>query len=310
MKRFFAILLITMLAASAAWAGALGSSARTAIPGDLQQLISVDYRALRNSPTAQALKAQVLPQNVKEFESSLRTVGIDPDKQLSQLTFVSYRSKQGVKTAGIAQGDFTPKTVLRKLRLKKIKPTQYNNSDLYPMGEGMTMSFLDDSTLLFGNASAVKGALDARDGVVPTLDSNSDMSGMIPAVESEPVWSILDAAGTQNMMHSALGQAAQVADYNTIKKRLLGSRYIMNFNNGVNFDLDVMTSDSMMAATLASLVKAGVLYKKMSASPTEKLALDSMSVDNDSSTVKLHFKTDDNKFQSLLHSDLFASVSH
>jgi len=310
MKRFFAILLITMLAASAAWAGALGSSARTAIPGDLQQLISVDYRALRNSPTAQALKAQVLPQNVKEFESSLRTVGIDPDKQLSQLTFVSYRSKQGVKTAGIAQGDFTPKTVLRKLRLKKIKPTQYNNSDLYPMGEGMTMSFLDDSTLLFGNASAVKGALDARDGVVPTLDSNSDMSGMIPAVESEPVWSILDAAGTQNMMHSALGQAAQVADYNTIKKRLTGSRYIMNFNNGVNFDLDVMTSDSVMAATLASLVKAGVLYKKLSASPTEKLALDSMSVDSDSSAVKLHFRTDDNKFQSLLHSDLFASVSH
>jgi len=310
MKRFFAILLVTMLAASAAWAGALGSSARTAIPGDLQQLISVDYRALRNSPTAQALKAQVLPQNVKEFESSLRTVGIDPDKQLSQLTFVSYRSKQGVKTAGIAQGDFTPKTVLRKLRLKKIKPTQYNNSDLYPMGEGMTMSFLDDSTLLFGNASAVKGALDARDGVVPTLDSNSDMSGMIPAVESEPVWSILDAAGTQNMMHSALGQAAQVADYNTIKKRLTGSRYIMNFNNGVNFDLDVMTSDSVMAATLASLVKAGVLYKKLSASPTEKLALDSMSVDSDSSAVKLHFRTDDNKFQSLLHSDLFASVSH
>jgi len=310
MKRFVLILCFATLTASFGWAAAMGSATRAAIPADVQQLISVDYRALRNSPTAQALKAQVLPQNVKEFESSLRTVGINPEKQLSQLTFVSYRSKNGVKTAGIAQGDFTPKIVLRKLRLQKIKPTQYSNSDLYPMGNGMTRSFLDDSTLLFGDSGAVKGALDARNGVVSSLDSNSQMSDMIPAVESEPVWSILDSAGTQNMMHSALGQAAQVADYNTIKKRLLGSRYIMNFNNGVNFDLDVMTSDSMMAATLASLVKAGVLYKKMSASPTEKLALDSMSVDNDSSAVKLHFKTDDNRFQSLLHSDLFASVSH
>ena len=34
----------------------LNSSARAVVPADLQQLISVDYRALRDSPTATALK--------------------------------------------------------------------------------------------------------------------------------------------------------------------------------------------------------------------------------------------------------------
>ena len=83
----------------------------------------------------------------------------------------------------------------------------------------------------------------------------------------------------------------------------------MNFSNGVNFDLDVLTSDSVTAATLSQLVKAGVLYKKMTASPTEKLALESVSVNSDSSNLQLHFKSDDKKFQSLLHSELFAAVS-
>ena len=111
------------------------------------------------------------------------------------------------------------------------------------------------------------------------------------------------------MMRSALGDAAKLADYETVKKRLLGSRYTMNFSNGVNFDLDVITSDSVTATTLSSLVRAGMLYKKMSATPTEKLALESVTVDSQSSNLQLHFKTDDKKFQSLLHSELFAAVS-
>jgi hypothetical protein len=90
---------------------------------------------------------------------------------------------------------------------------------------------------------------------------------------------------------------------------LLGSRYSMNFSNGVNFDLDVVTSDSVTAATLSSLLKAGVMYKKMNATPIEKVAMDSLTVDSDSSNLQLHFKTDDKKFQTLLHSDLFAAVS-
>jgi len=111
-------------------------------------------------------------------------------------------------------------------------------------------------------------------------------------------------------MRSALGDAAKVADYDTIKKRLLGSRYTLSFASGVNFDLTVVTSDSISAATLSSLVKAGLLYKKMSASASEKIALDNSSVESDGSNVQYHFKASDQQFQSLMHSDLFAAVAH
>jgi hypothetical protein len=310
MKTVKRVVCVLLALSAAAWSMPLGSSARTVIPADIQQLISVDYRALKNSDTAMALKQQVLPPSLKEFEGALRGVGIDPDKDVDQLTFASYRSgKNGVRVVGIAQGNFATAAVLKKMRLQKVKPTKVRNSDIYPMPAGMQMTFLDDNTLLFGDSGALRGALDARDGYGYTLDSNTDIAGMMGSVENGTVWSVLDQQGTQNMLHSALGDAAGLADYDTVKKRILGSRYTMNFESGVNFDLDVVTSDSMTATTLSSLLKAGMLYKKMSATPTEKLALDNVTVNSDSSNLQMRFKTDDKQFQSLLHSPLFAAVS-
>jgi hypothetical protein len=289
----------------------LNSSARAVVPADLQQLISVDYRALKDSSTAMKLKDQVLPENLKQFESALKSIGIDPEKDVDSLSFASFRTpKQGVKAVGVAAGSFSMKTVLKKITAQKIKPKKYRTSSLYDMDGGMVMSFLDDSTLLFGDLTAVKFALDTRDGEILNVDTNSTMADMMSEVDSSPVWSILDQLGTQNVMRSALGDAAKIADYDTIKKRLLGSRYTMNFTSGVNFDLTVVSSDSVSAATLSSLVKAGLLYKKMGASAAEKVAMDNTSVDSDGSNVQFHFKSNDQQFQSLMHSELFAAVSH
>ena len=309
MKNWFVAALI--LCASAASAMPMPSSARAMVPSEIQQMIGVDYRALKDSPTAMQLKAQVLPENLKELEASLKGIGIDTNQDVDQLTFASFRSgKQGIQTIGVAQGSFSAKAVLKKLKAKKITGTKYGTTLLYPMDSGLVMTFLDDNTLAFGTDASLKSALDTRDGKRASLDSNPTMADQMAAVDGSPVWSVLDQLGTQTMMRSALGDASKVADYESIKKRLLASRYTMNFESGVNFDLNVLTSDSVTAATLSSLVKAGMLYKKLNASPIEKTAIDAMSVNSDSSNLQLHFKSDDQKFQSLMHSDLFAAVSH
>jgi len=307
-KSRVALSIVVLVGASLA--APLGSSVRPAIPAEVQQIICVDYRALKNSDTAQQLKEQVLPDNLKQFEVALKSAGINPDRDVDELTFISYRqTKRGLEVVGAAQGVFQTKTVLGKLKLHKIRPVKYRDADIYPMSSGMEMTFLDESTLLFGEGSALRGALDARDGYVTTLDSNPDISNLIGDVEGGSVWSVLDQKGTQNMMLSALGDASRLADFETVKKHILGSRYTMNFQNGVNFDLDVITSDTVTAATLSSLVKAGVLYRKMTASAVEKSALEGVSVDSDSSELQMHFKADDKQFQSLIHTSLFASVS-
>ena len=309
--RLFKICIALSLLVSMAYAMPLNSSARTCVPADLLQLISVDYRALKDSPTAMALKQQLMPDNIKQFESALKAIGLDPEKDVDTLTFASFRAgKQGVKTVGVAAGPFNMKAVLKKMKLQKYVPKKYGNSEIYPMDGGFVMSFLDDSTLLFGDSTSIRVALDTRDGQVLSLDTNGEMADMMSSVDSAPVWSILDQVGTQNAMRSAMGDASKIADYETLKKRLLGSRYTMNFNSGVNFDLTVVTADSMTAGTLSSVVKAGILFKKMSATPAEKIAVENTTVDSDGSNVAVHFKANDQQFQSLMHSELFAAVTH
>lgn len=310
MKQFLTALVLTGAFAAPALAAPLSSNARTVVPQAIQQIISVDYRELRNSPSAHALKERVLPDTLKQFETALKGTGINPEYDVEQLTFVTYRqAKGGLFSIGIAQGTLKQKEFLEKMRVRKIKPEKYLLSYLYPMGSGMHLVFLDPSTILFGDTSALKGAIEVRDNGAPSLESNATIDGLIGDVDNAPIWSVLDQAGTQNMMRSALGQAASMADYDVVKKRLLASDYVMNFTNGVTFDLSVKTSDSVTAATMATLVKAGVIYRRMNATPSEKVALEATSVDNSNDMLQMHFKTDDQRFEALLKSDLFAAVS-
>lgn len=309
MKQFLTGLFLSGVLCLPAAAAPLSSSARTVIPSAVQQIISVDYRALRDSPTAHALRDRVLPDYLKEFETALKGAGIDPDKDMEQLTMISYRAAKGPRSIGIAQGPFKKAEFLQKMRTAKVRPEKYQLSYIYPMGSGMQLVFLDPSTILFGENAAIKGAIDVRDSGAESLQSNNSINGLITDVDNSPMWSVLDQAGTQNMFRSALGEAGSLADYDVVKKRLLASDYVLNFDNGVSFDLNVKTSDTMTAATVATLLKAGVLYRRMNAAPAEKMALENTTVDNSNDMVRMHFKSDDQRFQALLKSDLFTAVS-
>ena len=309
MKRYIQLAIAILVLGVAATAAPLSSTAKNVIPAEVQQIITVDYRAMNNSPTALALKDKVMPDALKDLEHSLKTAGIDANKDVEQLVFATFRQKGGLKVVGVAQGTFPGTKLMLRLKTQKIKGAKYRDSFIYPMSGGLDMSLIDDNTMVFGANEAVKAALDARDGIGRSLNANSSMTDMAQSVETEMIWSILDQTGTQYMLKSALGDAAELADYEVVKNRLKGSRYKMKFDSGVNFDMDVLTSDSITAATLSSILKAGVLFRKATAKETEKTALEAVDVKADSSNLQLKFKTDDNKFQALLSSDLFTAVS-
>jgi hypothetical protein len=149
-----------------------------------------------------------------------------------------------------------------------------------------------------------------RDGQQYGIATQPDMMQLIADAETGPVWSVLDQQGTQNMLRSALGEAAGLADYDVLKKRLLGSRYTLDLEHGIDFGLNVQTSDSFTAGTLSALMKAGIMYKRSAGTAVEKSALESMQVDSDSGRLVVKFKADDSKFQALLKTDLFQAVVH
>ncbi len=291
----------------------LSGDARAAIPRDVQQIIVVDYRAMQNSQAAMDLKGRVLPPELKQLEQALKASGLNENHDVDELCFAAFRTGDGesTRTVGIAQGQFPVQDVMAAFKKKKLVPKRIRANRLYPMGSsGMLVAFLDQTTMVFGSSDAVKWALDARDGVAPNFMSNENMMSMMQTVDTEPLWSILDQKGTQFMMHGVLGDASQLADYETVKKRLLNSRYTMNFQNGVKFNLDVVTPDTFSAATMSSLLNAAALYKKVSGSTAEKQAIDGTTISSSAGILQVKFAASDSQFASLLQSPLFQSVVH
>ncbi len=312
MKRLIVLALASLsLAGLPSFASSLGTATRSVIPNEVQQIINVDYRRMKNSDTAMAMKTKLMPPNMKQFEDALRGIGVDPDKDLEQITVASYRTKEhGLDMVGVAQGQFPLKKLKAKLLKEKIKGKKVNGSLVYPMAGGMSMVFLNDWTMLFGDEKAVQAGLDARDDSSQSLNSNSEVADMISSVDRGTVWSVLDANGTQTMLKTILGNASNLAEFDTVKKQLLGSRYSMDFDHGVDFNLNVVTSDNVTASTLSTILKAGILFKKLNASPTEKAALEDTTVDSDSTRLIVRFKADDKSFQELMDSPMFAAVTH
>lgn len=293
-------------------AAQLGNEARSVVPHDLQQLIVVDYRAMQNSPSAMQLRARILPPELKRLEDALKASGMNDNQDVEQLAFASFRTgdKDTTKIIGIAQGQFQTNQILANFKKQKIAGKKIRTTLIYPMGaSGMLVTFLNPTTMIFGDEDGMKAMLDARDGLTANMLTNSTMMDLIPGVETSAVWSILDQKGTQYMMHSLLGDATQVTDYETVKKRLLSSRYAMDFDHGVKFNLDVFTPDTFTAATMSSLLNAAALYRKTTtAEASEKTALSATDVTSNSGTLEVRFKASDSEFASLLKSDLFQAV--
>jgi hypothetical protein len=315
-KTFFKISVPAMLVATAGIlpAAQLSTDARTAIPHDVQQLVVVDYRAMQNSQAAMDLKDRVMPPELKQFDEALNKSGLNDNHDVDQLAFVLFRPKatgDDLVTVGIAQGQFPMEDILANFRKKKVKPTLVRTNKVYPLLKtGMVLCFVDPSTMVFGSTEAVKKALDARDGVAPSMLTNATIMDAMKSVDSATLWSILDQKGTQTMMKQLLGEAGSVADFETVKKRLVGSWYAMDFQHGVKFDLTISTGDAFAAATISSLLNAALIYRKMSGSDSEKQALAATDIASDSGKLAVHFSTTDSQFSSLLQSPLFKSMVH
>jgi len=308
---WLAIASVSTALTGGAYAAQLDTDARTAIPSDVQQIIVVDYSAMQNSQAAMDLKARILPPELKQLEDALRVSGFDENHDVEELAFAAFRvgSDGGVRTVGIAQGQFSLPDIMASFKKKKIKPKMIRANALYPMGaSGMTVVFLNPTTMVFGSNDALKVALDARDGLAPNFLTNQTMLDEMGQVDSEPLWSILDQKGTQFMMKGLLGQASQLADYDQIKKRLLGSYYTMNFQNGVKFSLQVATPDTFTAATLSSLLNAAAMYEKVSGTAVEKQAIDSTTIDSNAGDLEVSYASSDSQFSALLESPLFQTV--
>src|ERR1043166_3219366 len=137
MKRTLVIMFAFLASGLAAFAASLGTAARTVIPVEVQQDIHRGYPPMKKSDTAMDMKAKLLPPNMKQFEDALKDIGVNPDKDIDQITLASFRQKDhGLQMIGIAQGQFPRKKLMLKMTKQNIKGTKKNGSNIYHMAGG------------------------------------------------------------------------------------------------------------------------------------------------------------------------------
>ena len=306
------------LLSSLAWAAPLSPEAKGIIPAGVGQIISLDYQMLRKFGAAMTVKGQVLPDNLKQFEVALQNMGVPPDSDLESLTFASFDDgKQVPHMVAVASGSFSLMHLLTQVSLRKLSPEKYRNYDLYPVSKQLMLMVLGEGSLLMGDPVGIKTVLTFRDNHAPTIDTNKDLTEIVKPIEKATVWSVLDRTSTQRLLISALGDDPKLADITRIKRKVLGSYFRMNFKGGVRFDMDVLTADATTSAGLTSLLKVGILYKKIMANPAQRLALDNITVaskridqDSELSDLQLQFKANDQQLQTLLRSQCFKAISN
>lgn len=306
------------LLTSLAWAAPLSPTAKAVIPPNVRQIINLDYRMLRIFGAAMTLKEQALPNNLRQFETALQNAGVNPDSDLDTLTFASFDDEKKVMhMVAVASGPFSSMNILTQLRLQKLRPIAYLSYDLYPVSKALVMTILHDDTLLLGDIAGIKSVLNIRDNRGPTIEINKDLNEVMRPIEKATVWSVLDREGTQRMLLLALGDDPKLAGIASLEQKVIGAYFRMNFRGGVRFDMDVVTSDSASSMALTSLLKMGILYKKITTNSAQKMALGDVSVaskriskDSERSDLKMQFKAGDRELQTLLRSQCFTSMSN
>src|SRR5260370_286672 len=145
---FLVCALTALLSGAPAFAASLGTATRSVIPTDVQQIINVDYRRMKGSDTAMAMKAKLMPQNMKQFEDALKSIGVDPDRDLEQITLASFRTKgNGPQIIGDAQGQFPRKKLGLRLIKQKISVKNINRSAGYRRAYVRHTTFLNACTM-------------------------------------------------------------------------------------------------------------------------------------------------------------------
>ncbi|MGH9394339.1 MAG: hypothetical protein ACRD1E_09240 [Terriglobales bacterium] len=306
LRSLFAALLALGLPAAAAQ---LSAASQSVLPQATRQVISLDYHRLAGDAVAQKVEGQVLPPEMRGLDALLQRGGISPASDLNRLTFATFQGDKGVGLIGIAEGNLGGLQLSRFFQKtpKQPAPPQISGVDVYA-SEGLSFFVPDSSTLVFGSREAVTQAIKTEQGAAG-IAQNEELSDLIAGTQSTDVWSVLDAQGSRAMIRSMLGSSTGGFSASLIDKHFNGARYTIAFQNQVQLNLEVLTTDALSAAAVSTGLNAAIALRQRSeANPEAKAMLGQIQVDSAGDHAFLQLSSPESQLLALLHTDLLQSV--
>ncbi|MCL5005170.1 MAG: hypothetical protein M1404_01445 [Acidobacteria bacterium] len=275
-----------------------GEDALATFPADTQQMSYTNLQELRTVPQYPLIRARLLSPQLRNLETLLKTVGVDPEKDVNELV-LGWRG-QALDTTrffGLAEGSF-PTDRVREFFTKYNMPIQrYSGYDLYAVGSGaprttLFFTFIDSSTAAFGRLGDLEALLDVRNAERPALNSNADFSHWEGDLEGlAPQWGIAtgQAAANEAIPWLTGGKKIQF-DPSALFGAVKAVLYRVNWTGGVMAHLSIVCQNDQAAngfGQLFSLLRNAQPAVKNTVSPALSQLLQNLDVQVDGSKVNL-----------------------
>lgn len=240
----------------------LARDAMSSFPADTQQVAYSNLAELRSSPDYPQLRDRILNRQLRYFQDFLRTMGIDPDKDVDEV-ILGWRGEASGTAGffGMAGGRFQPDKVRAYYAQSQLPSQVYAGSDLYAFGSGydpgdLFFTFLDSSQAAFGRLPDLKALLDVRQGSAKGLDNNPNFSNWGAELEdTAPQWGILSGKAAANLATPWLSAGKQPApDLSAFLSPVKAVLYRVEWDGGFSSHLAIICQDAQSASGLAKLM--------------------------------------------------------
>lgn len=309
LRRFALVPALASALALSAAAAQLGGAAQSVMPSSTIQVISIDYHRLASDPLAEQLEKQVLPTQVQGLEALLTRGGVQPASDLNRLTFATFQSKKGIGLIGIAEGNLSDLNFSKfyQKTAKQPNPPQIDGVDVYD-SSGLSFFMADPATLIFGSRAAIEQAIATQQGGT-NIGQNEALADLIAGTQTSDVWSVVDAQGSRTMVGSLIAGSTGPIDPSMIDQHFNGARYTIAFQNQVQVNLELMTTDALSAAAVSTGMNAAIaLRSHQEKNPEAKAILNEVQVDSAGNNAFLQVSTPESSLATLMKTDLLQSI--
>jgi len=272
-----AALACAALAPSPASANSLGNDIIGMFPKDMSEFAYIDMKAARQLPWFAQLQQQMLPSNFRQFETFLRSAGVNPDTEIDELAWgaSSATSQHPYEIAGVALGSFSPDSTEASFAQQKLPNIDFHGYKLWAFGSGAGANdifffFLDSNTAAFGQRDILQRLINVHFGAAESLMNNDEIYPLISAANGNGmVWAVLDKANTQLALHQLLPQASQFPQAAAILNRIRNMEIHVQADDGVDAKFQAVCDSPDDANQLAAMMQGGIMMRRYQVQQTD-----------------------------------------
>lgn len=298
-------------------ANTLGNDIIGMFPKDISEFAYADMKQARALPWFSQLQQQMLPSNFRQFETFLRSAGIDPDTQLDEICWgmTAANSPHPNEIAGIALGNFSPNSTESRLASQKLPSIEVHGYKLWAFGSGsgpndIFFFFIDSNTAAFGQRAILESLINVRFGGAESLLYNSNLYPLISTANGNGmIWAVLDKTNSQLALHQLLPQASQFPQASAILGRIHNMEIHVQAGDGADAKFEAVCDSPDDANMLATMLQGGIVlrrYQIQQSDPDLAQALSGVTVNPSGNSLNVDIPVTNDQIAAMIRNRTFA----